>query len=815
MFLLRETKRFLQKNPLMSLSGLLIVALGVGITATVLAQLWSFSTLAYPGMQARGYATVAEATSNGGSTPITWKQYQQIAQALPHRATVAYSQPFSVTASAAGQNDTATLAAVSENFFRDFSSLAAGSNFTYDQTADYSQNVVILSHRLATKLYGDPLQALGHSLLLNGHPFTVLGVAASSFGGVMEDGAEAWVPAHALIPLSLPANGFSRAVLEQAWKMLPSFYCLVSAPHLGSEALAARIRQSMATWPTTAFLLSISPGITSDPVRDSRLRRQFHLEIWLAITFLLVSLLNYALLLLARMTRKVDEIGLRRALGAPIHRLVADFTVGPVATAAMGALLGGIAAWLVFRHLAQTSGYYGQVLTHSSSNLLLALLCEIPIVLLLTFLVALGPVVATLRHLDTPRMGYATTGSRFSRLAMQVPVVFQITVCIGAWLLAGMVGSSLLASLHAPLGFQAVDRYAFPLAPGPNGVTYTTKANTSFPSATAITAILDRVRAIPGVKSAGLTSTAPFEQGEENADLLTADDHPNARPVHGDQIMITQGYFHAMGSHLILGKSVAANAASSDANHAVIDQQLAQELWPHENPLGRSMAVTEPAMDGMPSYTFHVLVAGVSPSMLVNGPASTPAPSFYTTFTGADYTPTLIVDSTVPPTQIQKAIAPLVATLIPGLVLQDYSSLEQQLNGTLRPEKKRTFMALVDALLMAMLAGIGLLGSLLYSVNSRRKELAVRICLGATPWKIRGIVLTQSLKMAVVAALLSVPLLIVLSRFALSDYLGSLAWSLPRATLIMIACVSVAILAALIPAQSAASVSPSEALKEN
>lgn len=814
MVLLREIKRFVLKHPVMSLSGLLIVALGVGITATVVAQLWSFSALAYPGMQAKGYATVAEATSNGGSTPISWKQYQQVAQALPHSATVAYSEPFSVSVSAAGQKDTASLAAVSENLFHDFTSLAAGRNFTYDQTADFSQNVVILSQRLAAQLYGDPLQALGQSILFNGHPFTVLGVAASSFHGLMGDNSEAWVPAHSLIPLSLPASGLSSAVLAQAWKQLPSFYCLVSAPNLRAASLTSLLRKSLAAWPSSAFLLSISPGITSDPVRDSRLRRQFHLEIWLAVTFLIVSLLNYALLLLARMTRKVDEIKLRRALGAPIHRLVADFTLGPVVTAAMGALLGSIAAWLAFHHLAQTSGFYGQILTHSSNNLLLALGCEIPIVLLLTFLVALGPVVATLRNLETPRMGYATTGSRFSRLAMQIPVVFQITVCIGAWLLAGMVVSSLLTSLRTPLGFQAVDRYAFLLAPGPNGVSFTTKANASFPSASAITAILDRVRAIPGVRSAGLTSSPPFAQGADDTDLLQADDHPNARPVHSGQIMVTQGYFHAMGSHLILGKNVAANAASSDANHAVIDQELAQELWPHENPLGRSFSVTEPAMDGTPSYTFHLIVAGVAQNMLLNGPQSSPTPSFYTTFTGADYTPALVVNSTLPPTEIKQAIAPLVATLIPGLTVQAGVSLNQQLNNVLRPEKKRTLLALADALLMAVLAGIGLLGSLLYSVNARRKELAVRICLGATPWKVRSLVLAQAVKMAALAALLAAPLLVVLSHFALSEYLGRLAWSLPRAALIMLLCVTLATLAALIPAQSAAAVSPSEALKE-
>lgn len=118
------------------------------------------------------------------------------------------------------------------------------------------------------------------------------------------------------------------------------------------------------------------------------------------------------------------------------------------------------------------------------------------------------------------------------------------------------------------------------------------------------------------------------------------------------------------------------------------------------------------------------------------------------------------------------------------------------------------------ALLMALVAYVGLYGALVYYVNTRRRELAVRICLGAMPATIRKIVLARAARCAFLAIALSAPLWPVLVHLSSSEYLGRVSWSTTRAVLLALACVAVAIFISLIPATAATSISPAEELKE-
>jgi ABC-type antimicrobial peptide transport system permease subunit len=101
-----------------------------------------------------------------------------------------------------------------------------------------------------------------------------------------------------------------------------------------------------------------------------------------------------------------------------------------------------------------------------------------------------------------------------------------------------------------------------------------------------------------------------------------------------------------------------------------------------------------------------------------------------------------------------------------------------------------------------------------YYVNTRRRELVVRVCLGALPGTIRGIVLVRAARCALLAIALSAPLWPLLAHLSSIDYLGRVSWSAPRAILLALACVVVAIVISLVPARAATSISPAEELKE-
>lgn len=136
------------------------------------------------------------------------------------------------------------------------------------------------------------------------------------------------------------------------------------------------------------------------------------------------------------------------------------------------------------------------------------------------------------------------------------------------------------------------------------------------------------------------------------------------------------------------------------------------------------------------------------------------------------------------------------------------------LQASLKPERDRLYFALCGAIVMGCLAYIGLYGALVYYVQARRRELAIRICLGASQWAILRIVLRRAVWSALVGASLSAFLWPLLARFSTSDYLGRASWSTGRAILISLACVIVSLCVSFFPAKSAASVSPSRALKQ-
>ncbi|HET9282366.1 MAG TPA: ABC transporter permease [Candidatus Angelobacter sp.] len=810
--IMRESRRFFRSSPLLSLSGTVVLALGIGVSSLALALILAFSSLTYSGMRSAGYATIAEETQGGGSVQVSWRRLDELRAPLGQGTTLAtYSTPISTPLEAGGMSRKVDVSAISSGFFSVFTTrLSAGRDFRYDEESHTGKHVMILSSTLAVTLFESPANALGSSILLSGIPFEVVGVAPSGFHGMFGNNVDAWVPSNCVIPLKFNMSPGQHSNPD-AWKEIALFYGVVASDRLSSLTLTATLSNLLPLRATDKTPLHVSQGLTADPVRDMKVRKWLRFGLLLAFIFTLVSSLNYCMLLLARAARSEEEVRLKKALGASGRQLVTELMIGPVAMVvaalAVACLLcaGGMMA------IAHVSPFYEQLVRGSWHVALVAIEIQLLLAGVLTLIVALIPAIGCLRADTIPRMGYTATSRRTGSL-LQIPVTVQIIFCVGSWILAGMIVASFLALMRVPLGYDPSHLSVVKFVMASNSMNVTSGHST--PEATALESFTDQLAAIPGVQSASYSDGIPFVGPGQTLEIQRLD-RASTAPRTISETEASPNYFKTMGIHILQGQGFSPHGIGVE--EIMVNQTLAKELWPDENPTNQSVRLIQPAYAGMPTFSNVARVVGVVEDLRLAGYAETPEPSIIASIYGAnfvDMTPAFVVKGTVSAKTLQEVASRQGASYLPEYRLDSLDNVSEQAKASLSTDRQRTWCALAGAAIMAGVAYIGLFGALVYYVNIRRRELAVRVCLGASRWAIRKIVLMRAAGCAVAGLLLSLPLWPVLAHLSANDYLGRVSWSTGRAALIAMSCALVSVCVSLLPASSAASVSPSEVLKE-
>jgi len=812
--ILREARRFYRGSRLLSLSGVVVLALGIGASAVLLALMLAFSSLTYPGMRNIAYATIAEETEGGGSIQIAWPRFEQLRASTGGRTTLAaYSKIINTTLEVNGNRRPVRVAAISSGFFSVFTPrLVAGRDFSQIEEVQAVRRVAILSHLLAKSLFGSAENALERFVVIDGLAYKVVGVAPSGFRGIFGDLAEAWVPASCVIPLILKApSGESTA--PDVWKYIAAFYGVGESDHVSSTELVADLVHSLPLRVGSDAPLHVSQGLTTDPVREIRLRKWLRLGFLLALFFTIVSSLNYSLLLLARTPRYAKEVSLKRALGAGIGRLMAELMIGPATMVGSG-LVAAFMFWAVAMILISRVPAFGQPVRGSLHTGFLAFGIQVPLACGLTLLIALIPALSFLRE-GAPRGGYESTGNQGTGFLLQFTVTLQIAFCIATWILAGMIVSTVTSLMRENLGYNPSHLTVVSIGPGPGGVSFAVGANRSFPTVSAIRSLIDEVTDVPGVRSASFASNAPFDPQMGTLTLQRIDD-ASAPPRTVNQVLVSPDYFRTMGTRT-LRESASSESLTWGVNEIVINEALSKELWPKESPLNRAVRLTDPNGGGIPAVTFAAVIVGVVEDMRISGVSASPEPTVYLSVNGAEFfdiSPYLVVNGSESEQALQDVVHRQVAALMPGLGVLSTYSVNDRARASLLREKQRAYCSIAGALTMALLACIGLYGALAYYVGSKRRELAVRICVGASPWAIRRIILARAAWCAISAVILCIPVWPILAQLSSNDYLGRVSWSTGRAILISMGCVSASVVISLVPATAAASISPADALKE-
>jgi predicted permease len=704
---------------------------------------------------------------------------------------------------------------VTPSFFRLLQAEPLRGRVFTEQEAEVGQNrKVVLSHGLWQRLFGGQDDALGKELRINGDQYSIVGVMPRGFRFIDPD-VQLWT-AVAFTPEeksderrhSNNWQQFARlkpgATVEQAQSQIDAINAanLERFPNLREVLINA------------GFHTVVKP-FHADLIETSS--RTLYLLWGGVLCVLVIGVVNVANLVSVRATSRVRELATRHALGASMQRLSRQVLTETVLLAIVGGVLGLLLGW---QALAAGPALGLEQLPRGEEIALdtVSLSFIFGLVLLVGIAVGLLPLIA-LRRADLSQIvreeNRSGTASRRARIVRRALVTSQV-----AFALVLLVGAGLLLA-----SFQRV----LTIDPGFNADRVVT-GSLSLPAARykddaavrmAIERILERIRAVPGVIAAGLTSTMPLS-GQHNDSVIFAEGYqlaPGESLISPSQVYVSDGYFEAMQTQLRAGRLFDARDTFGQPRVIIVDEQLAKKFWAGQDPIGRHMYFPDNVQDLQkpPPRDQWLTVVGVVENVrldsLVDGPG------FRTV--GAYYMPvaqdvvrnaSLAVRTATDEVSVTSALRAEIANIDPELPLFGVRSMSERVDSSLVDRRTPMILAIGFATVALFLAAIGIYGVLAYQVSQRSREIGIRMALGAATSSIFGMVMREGVLIVGLGTALGLGGAFLL-RQTLQSQLYEIGAMDPSVVLgVGALLLTVAIAAILLPARRAASIDPVHAL---
>jgi predicted permease len=806
---LRQAWRSLTRSRALALTAVLVMALGTGATTAVVSLLDELRVrpLALPHPDELYLAETAAGSDVNNS--FSWPEFEDLRAATPPGTGLLAFASVNAVVTGADQARHAWGEQVNGGFFRVLGAdVEQGRTLTPADDRPDAPRVLVLSHGAWRRSLGGDPNVIGRTLRLNRVPYEVVGVAGPSFHGLTRGfQPEFWIP----VSTASEATGEPKALTTRRsrWLQVCARVPATSAP----DAIAARLqaeevaihdsgRDEHALRPGVMTLVPASIGDASMLAGAAR----FAMVLAVLVALLLaLAVANLAGLLLARCSARRRELGVRMALGAPRGRLVRQLLFESLVLSLLGGAAGLLlASPLVHLLVGFLPATYMPIAVEPRLDL--RVLAVLGAVLMATGLgVGVAPAFEAGRtELNAAMRDDAAAGwwpgrrltLRGSLVVLQVSLSFVLLVG------AGLFARSLVREMSLSPGFDARGRWALTIDMGGLG---------REPGAAAAYAatLLTRVRALPGVVDATLVeflqpTPAGSRMGYDAGELGLA----NVGAIQFDWNSVGPRYFATLGVPLVAGREFDDREATGTAPPTVValNRTLARRLFGDADPIGRSFLLEgksgPPAtvVAVVPDLPVRNLRDAGRPCAYVPGPLSqTPIP-------------VLVVharDGVQPLAGMQRVareLSPEVATSEP-LALASVSG------AVLATARLTTWLLGAFALVALSLAGLGLYGSLAHAVARRRREIGVRMALGADASTIVRLVAGGGARLvlaglavgAVASALLGRAVSGMLYKVPAFD---ALSWTAAALTLL-----AAAVVAGGLPARIAARVQPAEALR--
>jgi predicted permease len=825
---LRFSLRALRRNPLVTSIAVLSLALGIGANTAIFTLMDQLMLrrlpVKDPGSLVMLYQEGTHPGSNMGRWMHSYPMYQDFQQkAAPFSETLCRRE-IDTSLSADNQTERVDAEMVSGNYFTMLGVKPAVGrlfNSREDDRVFGGHPVVTLSYDYWADRFARNPNVVGKKILVNNYPMTIVGVSERGFAGI-DPSRSPQIRTPILMEKAMAPSwdwfspGSRRARWVQVFARLKPGYTAKSAA-APLQTLFRQIREYESTLPEAGkwspyirdrFLrgvIRIEPAATG----YSHLRNRFSTALIVLMSMvglvLLIACANVANLLIARAMARQKEIAVRLSLGASRARLVRQL----LTESAVLSLAGGVAG--VGLAVALTRGLLA--LTPSDGNPLLIRAEPDWRVLLFTLALtaATGIVFGLAPALRASRPDLWTTlkdavgsiaGKGGSLLLRRSLVAAQVALSFLLLFGAGLFVRSLENLKEADTGFRDMDNLVtFQLAPAMNG--YDAPRTVQF-----YRELLGRLRAVPGVRSAGMAAVALLS-GDEWDNTISVEGH---RAKDGENMQafmnaLSPGYFRTMGIPLLEGRDFDERDVKDDATVCIVNEQFARHYFGDKSAIGRRVG-----FGGGPGTKLSIEIVGVSANTLYEGPREGVRRQMFVPHWGNDGV-AFYVRAGLGSKAAYAALRNEVRNLDSSMPVYRLTTLAGQLDDILMTERMTAALSAGFGLLATLLAAVGLYGVMAFVVARRTREMGLRMALGAQPGSVVRLVMREVLTLLAIGLVVGVPSGLALGRLVASQLYGVQGSDPATAAVSAALLIAVAGAAGWVPARRASRIDPILALR--
>jgi predicted permease len=836
--------RQMRQSPVFTLTAMLTLALGIGATTAIFSLIHTVMLKSLPVVDpsslyriGNGNDCCVQSSPQDNWGMYSYPFYERMKESTPEFAELAAFQAGANEVGARrGETDRTAkpLRAefVSGNYFATFGVGAfAGRTIVPADDQTTSEPVAMLSYRTWQQEYGSDPSIVGSTMILDGHPFTVIGITPPGFFGETLRSR----------PPDLFLAIHQEALLHGKNSLLNQFHAWLRVigrvrPGASIDGVSERLTSTLRLWLVSESglpaewmagvqkslpkqVIKIVPAGTGVGVMKENYGASLRILFAVCSLVLLIACANIANLLLARGASRRAQMSVRLALGASRKRLIRQSLTESLVLSIFGGILGLVVAYVGVKLIVALTFHNARFVPIHAAPSLPVLAFAFAVSVLTGVLFGVAPAWFT-SHADPAEAlrGVNRSTRDKASFSQKALVVVQATLSVVLLAGAGLLTRSLLNMQHQSFGYEVQNRVVLSLS-APFSAYPQAKLDATYRE------LQERLSQIPGVERAALALYAPLQDNWGEIVIRQGHGMPAMdEPAGSSWDHVSPGYLETMGQQLVRGRLLSESDTASTQNVAVVDEYFVKRFFkPGEDPIGTYFGLD------MPKYSSTFQIVGIVREANYSDPTGQwKHPLFFASLAqrvqyddpmmqrledSSHYIEGAVLKVRGKVEGLEAQVRRTLSDVDPNFTLLDMQTMQESVDANLDQQRAVAELTGLFGILALILAAVGLYGVTAYAVERRTNEIGVRMALGADRSHVTRLILRGAFLQILIGLLIGVPVAIAASRLVAAQLFEVKGWD----PLVLGGCIFTlgvcAFVASILPARKAASINPVQALR--